>query len=98
VSNQRPQVLGHVGIEADKAARDFTASIVLACRLSTNKITLSDINNNIPGLDRLLKHKQRLRKLWQETRDPACKTTVNWVSKAIRKITRKKALERWGQK
>jgi hypothetical protein len=42
------------GIEADKAARDFTASIASAYRLSTNKITLSDINNDIPGLDRLL--------------------------------------------
>jgi hypothetical protein len=36
-----------------------------------------------------------MRKLWQETRDPGCKTAVNWVSKAIRCMTRKKALERW---
>jgi hypothetical protein len=40
------------GAEADKAVRDFTAS---AYRLSTSKITLSDINNDLPGLDRLLK-------------------------------------------
>jgi hypothetical protein len=60
-------------VEADKAAYDFTASIASPYRLSTSKITLSDKNNDLPGLDRLLKHKQRLRKLWQETRDPACK-------------------------
>jgi hypothetical protein len=54
-----------------------------------------DINNDIPGLDRLLKHKRRLRTLWQETRDPACKTAVNWVKKSIRRIARKEALERW---
>jgi hypothetical protein len=35
-----------------------------------------------------------MRKLWQETRDPEYKTAVNWVSKAIRRMTRKKALER----
>jgi hypothetical protein len=43
------------GAEADKAARDFTASTASAYRLSTSKITLSDINNDLPGLDRLLK-------------------------------------------
>jgi hypothetical protein len=48
--------------------------------------------------ERLLKHKQRLRKLWQETRDPACKTAVNWVTKSIRRIARKRALERWETK
>jgi hypothetical protein len=82
-------------VEADKAARDFTASIASAYRLATSNFTLSDMNSDLPGLDRLLKHKQRLRKLWHETRDPACKTAVNWVVKTIRRITRKKALERW---
>jgi hypothetical protein len=86
------------GVEADKAARDFTATIASAYRQSTNKVTLSDINNDIPGLNRLLKHKHRLRKLWQETRDPACKTVFNWVTKAIRRITRKKELEHWETK
>jgi hypothetical protein len=33
--------------------------------------------------------------LWQETRNPTCKTTVNWVTKSIRRLTRRKALERW---
>jgi hypothetical protein len=84
--------------EADKGACDFTASISPAYRLSTSKITLLDLNNDLPGLDRLLKHKERLRKLWQETRDPACTTAVNWVSKAIRRMTHKKALERWETK
>jgi hypothetical protein len=36
--------------------------------------------------------------LWQETRDSGCKAAVNWVSKAIRRMTRKKALERWESK
>jgi hypothetical protein len=44
----------------------------------------------------LLKHKQRLRKLWYETRYPAYKTAVNWVAISIRRTTCKKALERWG--
>jgi hypothetical protein len=37
--------------EADKRARDFTASIASAYRLSTSKITLSDLNKDIPGLE-----------------------------------------------
>jgi hypothetical protein len=50
--------------EADKVVRDFTASIASAYRLSTSKIRLLGINNHdLSGLDRLLKHKQRLRKL-----------------------------------
>jgi hypothetical protein len=36
--------------------------------------------------------------MWQETRDAACKTAVNWVKKQIRRMTRKKALERWETK
>jgi hypothetical protein len=36
--------------------------------------------------------------LWQETRDSACKTAVNWISKAIRRMTHKKALQRWETK
>jgi hypothetical protein len=80
--------------EADKATSDFTASIASVYRLETSKITLSEI----PGLENLLKHKQGLRKLWQITRDPACKTTLNWVSKTIKRITRRKALEWWETK
>jgi hypothetical protein len=44
------------GLEADKVARYFTASIASAYRLSTSKIALSDINNDLSGLDRFLKH------------------------------------------
>jgi hypothetical protein len=29
-------------------------------------------------------------KLLQETRDPTCKTSVNWVTKVIRLLTRRK--------
>jgi hypothetical protein len=72
-----PRIKFNSGIEADKAACKFTASIALAYKLATSKVTLSDINNDIRGLDRLLKHKRKLKKLWQETRDPACKTAVN---------------------
>jgi hypothetical protein len=85
--------------EADKAARGFAASITLAHGLSTNEITLFDIkNHDLVGLDHLLKHKQRLQKLWQVTRDPACKMTVNWVKKIIGKMIRRKTLEQWERK
>jgi hypothetical protein len=70
--------------EADKAACDFTVCIVSAYRLSTSKITFSDLNKDIPGVGSLLKHKRRLRKLWQVTRDPAYKMALNWVAKTIR--------------
>jgi hypothetical protein len=37
-------------VEADKAAREFSASISSAHRLSTSKITLLDLNNDLTGL------------------------------------------------
>jgi hypothetical protein len=46
----------------------------------------------------LLKQKRRLRKLWQETRDPACKAAYNRVANSIRRLTRRKAFERWENK
>jgi hypothetical protein len=46
------------GMEADKAACHFTASIASEYRLSTSKITLSELNNDLPGLDQLLKYKK----------------------------------------
>jgi hypothetical protein len=88
----------NTGTEADKAARDFTASIAAAHRLSTRKVALSDVNSELPGLDRLFKLKRRLRKLWQETRDPICKTAVNWATKSMRRLTSRKVLERWEAK
>jgi hypothetical protein len=98
-----PELISHKiviksGVEADKAGRDFSASIASAYRLSTSKITLLDLNSDVPGLDQLIRHKQKIRKLCQETRDPACKAAVNWVSKTIRRMTRKKALQRWETK
>jgi hypothetical protein len=93
-----PKIEINSGVEADKGARDFTATIVSVYRLPTSKITFFHINNDLPGLDRLLKLKQGLRKLWQETRDPACKTAGNWVTKAIRRMTRKGAHKRWQTK
>jgi hypothetical protein len=66
--------------------------------VSTKTTTISDRNRGPSSLERLFKRKQRLRKLWQETRDPACKTAVNWVTETIRKIVRKRALEWWETK
>jgi hypothetical protein len=91
-----PRLEISTGVEAAKAAREFTASIASAYRLSTSKVKISEVNTNLPGLDRLLKQKQRVRKLWQETRDPARKIAVNWVTNAIRRMTRR--LERWETK
>jgi hypothetical protein len=72
------------GEDADKVARDFTAFISSVYRLPTSKITLSNLNKDLSGLESLLKHKQMLRKMWQVTRDPASKTAVNWFAKTIR--------------
>jgi hypothetical protein len=63
--------------ETDKSAHDFTACTASTYRISTFNITTSDLNNHLPGLESLLKHNRTLRKLWQVTRDPACKTAVN---------------------
>jgi hypothetical protein len=85
-----------------RSARDAVsrtaASIASAYRLSTSKITLIDLNSDLPGLDRLLKYKKMMRKLWQEARDPGCKTAFNRVSKAIRRMIQKKILEQWETK
>jgi hypothetical protein len=53
---------------------------------------LTDLKSELLGIDRLLKYKKRMRKLWQETRDPRCKTAVYRVSKAIRRIPEKRHL------
>jgi hypothetical protein len=36
--------------------------------------------------------------LWHETRDPTCKTALNWVTKTIRKMTLWNAVGRWETK
>jgi hypothetical protein len=88
-----PRIEINPGVEAEGAASAITASIASAYRLSNNRITLTELNSYLPGLDRLLKYKKRMRKLLQGTRDPGCKTVVKWVSKAIRRMIRKKTLE-----
>jgi hypothetical protein len=70
--------------------------VTLAYRLLTITIKLHR-KYEIPGLDRLLKHKRKLRKLWQKTRDPKCKMAVNWVTQNIRMV-QKRALGRRGTK
>jgi hypothetical protein len=82
-------------VEADKAVRDLTASVASAYRLSTSRVTLLELKNDLPGLDRVLNYEKELRKLWHEIRGPECKTAVNWGSKSNRRLTRKKAPERW---
>jgi hypothetical protein len=65
-----PKIRIHSSNEADRAARDFTASIASAYRLSTRKTTILDRKYEIPGLDRSFKHAGKLRKLRQQTRFP----------------------------
>jgi hypothetical protein len=50
-----PRIKINSGDEDGKAAREFSASIALVYRLATSKITLTDLNNDLPGLDSLLK-------------------------------------------
>jgi hypothetical protein len=58
-----PRVEINSFIEPDNAARDFAVSIASAYRLSTKTTTISNRNRGSSCLVRLLKHKQRLRKL-----------------------------------
>jgi hypothetical protein len=85
-----------VSIEATGVCIPIGSTEVI--RVSTSKITFWDLTQALPGLESLLLHKRRLRKLWQVTRDPACKTAVSWVAETIRRMTRRKALERWETK
>jgi hypothetical protein len=59
--------------EDERGTCNFAAFIASAYRLSTIKIILSELHSELPEIDGLLQLKQRLRKLWHETRDPACK-------------------------
>jgi hypothetical protein len=90
-----PRIKINSRVEADEAACDFTASISSVYRLSTSKVTSSELKNDLTGLDQLLKYKKRLRNSWKETRDPECKTAVNRALKSIRPMSQEKALERW---
>jgi hypothetical protein len=94
-----PRIEINLKEEADKAVRNFTASVASTYRLLTKNASVSDTNNHdLPGSDRWSKRKQRLRKLWQETQDPECKMTIKWVKETTRKITCSKALKRWETK
>jgi hypothetical protein len=93
-----PRIQIDTADDAEGAACNFAASIASAYRLWSCKITLSEINNKLPELDRLLQLKERVGKLWHETWNPACKTAVNWATKTISKMTRRKAFERWENK
>jgi hypothetical protein len=88
-----PSIDIHSSEEAHAATRGFAASITSAYSLSARKNGILGRKYEQPGLDRPLKHKKKLRKQWQETRDPACRTAVNWVTKTIRRMNRKRALE-----
>jgi hypothetical protein len=90
-----PKTQIHTSEDAEVTARNFAASIASTYRLSTNKITFSELNEELPELDHLLQLNYRLRTLWHETRNPTRKTAVNWVTKTIRRMTRKKAMEQW---
>lgn len=62
--------------------RDFTASVVSACRFATSKVNLSDLHSDLLGLHHVLKYKQMLRELWHRTRNPGCETAINWTEKS----------------
>jgi hypothetical protein len=49
-----PRIQINWGQEADKAARNFTAAVASAYRLSTNKLTLADLNKDPLGLESLI--------------------------------------------
>jgi hypothetical protein len=49
-----PQIQTCTIEEAEKAASNFTSSVTSAYRLSTRILTLSDLKNELPGLDHLL--------------------------------------------
>jgi hypothetical protein len=74
--------------EAERTASAVMTSVASTYRLWAHKLTLSDMINEPSGLDHFLHLKRRLRKLWHETRDPSCKTALNWVTKTIHKIVR----------
>jgi hypothetical protein len=93
-----PRVEINSCIDADKAAPVFAACTASAYRLSTKTTTISDRKCSPSSLERLLKHKQRFRKLWQEIRDPACKMAVNWATRTIRRIAQNRALVWWETK
>jgi hypothetical protein len=85
--------------EADKTARVFAVSRASAYRIPSRKESIIlGRKYEIPGLDYLLKYEGKVRKLWQQTRDPARKTAVNWVTRHIRRMVWKRLPGRWETK
>jgi hypothetical protein len=68
-----PRIQINSGRKVDEAARDVTAHIAWAYRLSRSKITLSDLVEDLPGLESLLKHMQRFNLLSSSV----CNATVS---------------------
>jgi len=85
-------------VEAEEAVSTFIASVASAYRLPTRKLTLSDPNSAPSDLDHFLHLKRRLRRLWQETRDAACKTTLHWVTNTVHRMIQGNSIERWETK
>jgi hypothetical protein len=53
-----PRIEINSRIESYKEAQEFTTSIASAYRLPTSKVKLYELNHDLPGLYRLLKHKK----------------------------------------
>jgi hypothetical protein len=87
------QIQIHFSNEADKEARDFAVTVVSAYRLSARKTTILDRKYEIHVLDALSNYIKKLRKLWQVTTGPACKTVVNCVTRNVRRMVRSEYLK-----
>lgn len=68
----------------------FSVLVKPAAIKPTSKITLSKLHNDLSFLEGLLIQKWRSWNLWQITRDLPSNTSVNWVSKTIKRMTRTK--------
>jgi hypothetical protein len=70
-----PVLIETDNVEEDgKAAVTFTVCLSSEYNLSTRKLTLLDLHNELPNLDHLLRLKQKLWTLLHLIADPACKT------------------------
>jgi hypothetical protein len=69
-------------IQINSREEDKVAPISSSYRPVTSRVTLPELNKNLPGLDYLVKHKERVRKLCHKSGHQARKAAVNWVTKA----------------
>jgi hypothetical protein len=82
-----PSIQIHSSEEADKAARDFSASRAAAYRLSTTKTTILDRIYEIPCQGRLLKQKKTFEICGKKKKGfQNAKSAVNWVTKTSRRM------------